>query len=74
LANGGVRRDPEAASVEAIAYPADIARIRTEDPRRARHIQKENGEKFRHAFEQGLAVTRFQRGEHESSYLLEPWK
>jgi predicted GNAT superfamily acetyltransferase len=59
---------------EKITYPADIARIRSEDPRRARHIQKENGEKFRQAFEQGLAVTRFERGERESSYLLEPWQ
>ena len=58
----------------AIAYPADIARIRSEDPRRARQIQKENGEKLRYAFEQGLAVTRFERGEHECSYLLEPWQ
>ncbi|HEX3748346.1 MAG TPA: GNAT family N-acetyltransferase [Bryobacteraceae bacterium] len=58
----------------AITYPADIARIRTEDPRRARQFQKENGEKFRAAFDRGLAVTRFARGENESSYLLEPWK
>jgi predicted GNAT superfamily acetyltransferase len=73
-----VKRTPPPAPLArpsvAIAYPADIARIRTEDPRRARQIQKENGEKFRQAFEQGLAVTRFRRGEHESSYLLEPWK
>jgi predicted GNAT superfamily acetyltransferase len=59
---------------EKIAYPTDIARIRSEDPRRARQIQKENGEKFRQAFEHGLAVTRFERGEHESSYLLERWQ
>jgi predicted GNAT superfamily acetyltransferase len=65
---------PDGTSTEAITYPADIARIRTEDPRRARQIQKENGQKFRQAFEQGLAVTRFDRGDHESSYLLEPWK
>jgi len=74
LANGGVSRYPGAPPVEAIAYPADIARIRTEDPRRARQIQKENGEKFHQAFERGLAVTRFERGEQQSSYLLEPWK
>ena len=58
----------------AVSYPADIARIRTEDPRRARQIQRENGEKLSHAFKQGLAATRFLRGETESSYLLEPWK
>jgi predicted GNAT superfamily acetyltransferase len=57
-----------------IAYPADIVRIRAEDPRRARQIQKENGEKFRRAFEQGLAVTRFLRSETQGSYLLEPWQ
>ena len=74
LANGTVERDSGTAPVEAITYPADIARIRTEDPRRARQIQKENGEKFHQAFEQGLAVTRFERSEHQSSYLLEPWK
>ena len=68
------RTAASAPAPEAITYPADIARIRTEDPRRARQIQKENGEKFRHAFEQGLAVTHFERNEHESSYLLEPWK
>jgi predicted GNAT superfamily acetyltransferase len=65
---------PAPQPVETIAYPSDIARIRAEDPRRARQIQRDNGEKFRRAFEQGLAVTRFARGEHESSYLLEPWQ
>jgi predicted GNAT superfamily acetyltransferase len=55
----------------AIAYPADISRIRAEDPRRAREIQKENGDKFRRAFQQGLTVTRFGRGATESCYLLE---
>ena len=56
------------------AIPADIARIRAEDPRRAREIQKDNGEKFRSAFEQGLAVTGFERGDTEGTYLLEPWQ
>ena len=69
----GESRRPAGAG-RAISYPADIARIRSEDPKRARQIQKENGEKFREAFEHGLAVTRFERGEHESSYLLEPWQ
>ena len=60
--------------VRRVTYPADIARIRTEDPRRARQIQKENGEQLRAAFEEGMAATRFERGEQESAYLLEPWK
>lgn len=71
LATGGT---PAAASAASIAYPAAMARIRSEDPRRARQIQKENGEKFRQAFSEGLAVTRFVREEHESRYLLEPWQ
>jgi len=66
--------DPLVRPHETISYPADIARIRTEDPRRARQIQKENGEKLRAAFEQGLVATRFERGQTVSSYLLEPWK
>ena len=65
---------PEVTSDRVLAYPADIARIRAEDPRRARQIQRENGERFREAFEQGLAVTGFKRGEHEGIYLLEPWQ
>jgi predicted GNAT superfamily acetyltransferase len=57
-----------------INYPLDIARIRSEDPKRARQIQKENGDKFLRAFEQGLAVTRFKRAETAGIYLLEPWQ
>jgi predicted GNAT superfamily acetyltransferase len=56
-----------------IAYPADIARLRSGNPRRAREIQKHNGERFQHAFQQGLAVTGFERGDTEGAYLLEPW-
>ena len=59
--------------VERISYPADIARIRREDPIQARAIQKANGEKLRQAFERGLAATAFERGETEGAYLLEPW-
>jgi predicted GNAT superfamily acetyltransferase len=57
-----------------IAYPVDIAHIRSEDPTRAREIQKSNAEKFQRAFESGLAVTGFVRSETEGNYLLEPWK
>jgi predicted GNAT superfamily acetyltransferase len=58
---------------QCIAYPADIARIRSENPRRAREIQKQNAEEFRRAFEQGLAVTGFERSDTEGAYLLETW-
>jgi len=58
---------------ERIVFPADMARIRGEDPGRAREIQRINGEKFQRAFERGLAVTGFERSETEGTYLLEPW-
>ena len=57
---------------ERIAYPADIGRIRAEEPARAREIQCANSEKFRAAFSRGLAVTRFERTAAEGAYLLEP--
>lgn len=56
-----------------ISYPADIARIRVENAGRAREIQRVNGERFREAFQQGLAVTHFERSEREGTYVLEPW-
>ena len=64
------RRGEEA---ERIGFPSDIARIRSQDPGRAREIQKTNGEKFQRAFGRGLAVTGFERSATEGIYLLEPW-
>ena len=69
LAGEAVARRAE----ERIVFPADIARIRSDEPGRAREIQKTNGEKFQRAFERGLAVTGFERSEAEGIYLLEPW-
>jgi len=60
-------------AVQRIAYPADIARIRAEDPECAREIQRANGEKFRAAFAGGLAVTAFERTDSHGTYLLEPY-
>ena len=59
---------------ERISYPFDIARIRRDERERAREIQLTNGEKFRKAFEQGLAVTGFERSGTEGTYLLEKWQ
>jgi predicted GNAT superfamily acetyltransferase len=65
---------PAASPQLRIAYPADIAAIRATDSARARDIQRENAERFKSAFAQGLAVTRFERSDAEGAYLLEPWK
>lgn len=70
LAGGSTPRNPQ----ECISYPADIARIRSEDNARARQIQQGNAAKFLRAFESGLAVTGFSRDEKEGTYLLEPWQ
>jgi predicted GNAT superfamily acetyltransferase len=70
LAGGKVESSPQLR----IAYPVDIARIRAEDSKRARAIQRDNAEKFQKAFAEGLAVTRFERSDAEGAYLLEPWK
>jgi predicted GNAT superfamily acetyltransferase len=59
---------------ERISYPADIARIRSEDNARARQIQQANADRFLRAFEDGLAVTGFARDEDEGTYLLDPWQ
>jgi predicted GNAT superfamily acetyltransferase len=59
---------------ERITFPAEIARIRREDPNCAQEIQRASAERFQDAFARGLAVTGFERGERESSYLLEPWQ
>jgi predicted GNAT superfamily acetyltransferase len=60
--------------VERIAFPEDIARIRAEDRRRAREIQKKNSDRFLESFRRGLAVTGFERSADEGVYLLEPWQ
>ncbi len=61
-------------AAESVAYPADIAKIRQQDPARARLIQQSNGQKLLDAFSRGLAVTGFARGQSEGTYLLEPWQ
>ncbi|SPF47360.1 GCN5-related N-acetyltransferase [Candidatus Sulfopaludibacter sp. SbA4] len=65
---------PDRHPQECISFPTDIARIRSEEPARARQIQHENAEKFQRAFERGLAVTGFEPNATEGTYLLEPWQ
>jgi predicted GNAT superfamily acetyltransferase len=76
LAGGTGARNPQDARnpQEHISYPADIARIRSQDSARARQIQQANADRFLHAFEDGLAVTGFARDESEGTYLLGRWQ
>jgi predicted GNAT superfamily acetyltransferase len=64
---------PEFQVAERIAFPADIARIRSENNYLARRIQEENAARFQDAFARGLAVTGFSSDAAEGIYLLEPW-
>ena len=56
----------------AIAYPANIAQIRSENQSQAREIQQNNAEAFQKAFTAGFAVTHFLRADTQGIYLLEP--
>jgi len=64
---------PPVHAVERISYPAAIGFIRKRGTR-AREIQKANAALFQDAFARGLAVTGFERGPAEGTYLLELWQ
>lgn len=57
-----------------IEVPAEIARLRKEDPRRAREIQERVSDQFLDYFERGLAVIGFEKTSEAGIYLLGPWE
>jgi len=59
--------------VDLVPVPNDIDAIRRDDPKRAREIQLAIGARLQRLFQQGLAVTGFERGPEHSSYLVGPW-
>jgi predicted GNAT superfamily acetyltransferase len=62
-------------TVEArVSVPADIAEIRSRDPKRAREIQKNVGEQLMRGFDRGLAVVGFEAASENGTYLLGPWQ
>lgn len=65
-------RTPQRRVDERISVPAEIDRLRQEDPARARQIQQANAERFQECFRRGLTVTGFERGAAEGTYLLGP--
>jgi predicted GNAT superfamily acetyltransferase len=68
LAGESVTRE----TVGTIAVPTEIERLRREEPRRAREIQRGIGDGLQSAFDRGLAVVGFDRRETEGLYLLGP--
>jgi predicted GNAT superfamily acetyltransferase len=65
---------PARAIAERIEVPADVDIIRREEPRRAREIQKELGERLTGCFGRGLAVIGFERSAGAGTYLLGRWE
>ena len=61
-------------AVAKIAVPNAISEIAKKEPARALQLQSSISEQFMRHFTNGLAVTGFERGETESSYLLAPWE
>jgi len=57
-----------------IAIPAEIAAIRSEDPKRAREIQQQASAQFQRAFDEGLAVIGFERSKEAGTYLIGKWE
>lgn len=65
-------RVPERRIEERIVVPAEIDRLRREDPQQAREIQRRNAEQFQECFARGLAVIGFERSASAGTYLLGP--
>lgn len=53
-----------------VVIPAEISRLRKEDPRQAREIQRSAGEAFSTYFAQGMAVTGIEIGRDAGTYQL----
>jgi len=63
-----------APAVARISIPAGIARVRREDPDRARRIQSAVADQFIAHFTENLAVTGFEMTPDAGTYLLSPWR
>jgi predicted GNAT superfamily acetyltransferase len=57
-----------------IAIPAEIAKLRKDDPKLAREIQQQASDQFQAAFGAGLAVIGFEKSKEAGTYLLGKWE
>jgi predicted GNAT superfamily acetyltransferase len=57
-----------------IAIPAELAVLRSDDPKRAREIQQQASDGFQAAFDRGLAVIGFEKSKEVGTYLLGKWE
>jgi predicted GNAT superfamily acetyltransferase len=57
-----------------VAIPSDVAAIRTNQPARAREIQKGASEQLCAGFDRGLTVIGFEKSDQAGTYLLGQWE
>ena len=57
-----------------ISLPTDIGKIKERDRAEATRIQSGMREQFQQWFARGYAVTRLERREGQTEYILEPWR
>lgn len=70
LAGGAFTRPQEVARIQ---IPLAIQGWKQSDPQRAREAQAAISAQFQEHFRAGLAVTGFERGDQEGTYIFSPW-
>jgi len=67
-----ISKETAAGEVAQIAVPAEIARLRDEEPERAARVQREISEQFQKWFAKGYAAVGFELRPEGGRYILEP--
>ncbi|HLE36975.1 MAG TPA: hypothetical protein VI699_07495 [Candidatus Acidoferrales bacterium] len=67
-----ISKETAAGEVAQIAVPAEITRLRDEEPERAAKVQREIGEQFQKWFAKGYAAVGFELRPEGGRYILEP--
>ena len=67
-----ISKETAAGEIAQIAVPAEIARLRDEEPERAAKVQREIGEQFQKWFAKGYAAVGFELRPEGGRYILEP--
>ena len=71
LQSSAVSKSPLTAGAARVEVPADIARMREEEPEKAAKVQREIGEQFQKWFAKGYATVGFELGGEGGRYIME---
>lgn len=71
---GAGKAFPRGAVESRIEVPSSIDRLRRDDPKQAREIQKRVGDQFLDVLSRGLAVIGFERSDSAGIYLVGQWE